>query len=248
KSLLIDSLELLRGARSSTDAIRAGAEKMTAEAVFDIPAAAADAIAALGAEIDGGELIVRREVATNGRGRVLVNGSPMSVRELGEAMDAVLEIHGQHESHNRVAGQDHRELLDEFAGNAGLLGHTRNAHAAWQEAATQLRELTDAQRDRALRLDLLKYQIDEISKARVDPAEEETLRGERSMLANARGLAEAAGGAFSLVEDDESSALAQLGRAAHLTQPLSREIAELGQIASELQDAIYRLQETARSL
>src|SRR5205823_11209407 len=101
----------------------------------------------------------------------------------------------------------------EFAGNAGLLGHTRNAHAAWREAADQLRELTDAQRDRALKLDLLKYQIDEISKARLDPAEEETLRGERSILANARELAEAAGGAFSLVEDDESSALAQLGRA-----------------------------------
>src|SRR5437764_1184983 len=131
KSLLIDSLELLRGARSSTDSIRAGAEKMTAEAVFEIPPAAAEAIASLGVEIDGGELIVKREVAANGRGRE---------------------------------------------------------------------------------------------------------------------LAEAAGGAFSLVEDDESSALAQLGRAAHLMQPLSREVAELGAIASELQDAIYRLQETARSL
>src|SRR5439155_1051060 len=81
--------------------------------------------------------------------------------------------------------------------------------------------------------------------ARLDPAEEEKLRGERSILANARELAEAAGGAFSLVEDDESSALAQLGRAAHLVQPLAREIADVGQIASELQDAMYRLQETA---
>jgi DNA repair protein RecN (Recombination protein N) len=245
KSLLIDSLELLRGGRGSSEFIRAGAEKMVAEAVFDVPA---EAVADLGVDLDGGELIVKREVAANGRGRVLVNGSPISVRELGDAMDAVLEIHGQHESHNRVAGQGHRELLDEFAGNAGLLGHTRNAHAAWREAADQLRELTDAQRDRALRLDLLKYQIDEIAKARLDPAEEETLRGERSILANARELAEAAGGAFALVEDDESSALAQLGRAAHLIQPLSREIGDLGQIAAELQDAIYRLQETARSL
>jgi len=252
KSLLIDSLELLRGARSSTDAIRAGADRMTAEAVFHLPGGAAAAIEALGVEVeragDGVELIVKREVAANGRGRVLINGSPLAVRDLGAAMDAVLEIHGQHESHNRVAGQGYRELLDEFADHEALLAQTRSAYGTWREAAEQLRELTDAQRDRALRLDLLKYQIDEISAARLDPAEEETLRGERSLLANARELAEAAGGAFSLIEDDESSALAQLGRAAHLVQPLSREIAELGQLAGELQEAIYRLQETARSL
>jgi DNA repair protein RecN (Recombination protein N) len=252
KSLLIDSLELLRGARSSSEMIRAGAEKMTAEAVFHLPASAGAAIEELGVDLeragDDIELIVKREVAANGRGRVLINGSPLAVRDLGAAMDAVLEIHGQHESHSRVAGQGYRELLDEFAADAALLDATRTAHRTWREAADQLRELTDAQRDRALRLDLLKYQIDEIAAARLDPPEEDALRGERSILANARELAEAAGGAFSLIDEDESSALAQLGRAAHLVQPLAREIADLGQIAAELQDAIYRLQETARGL
>jgi DNA repair protein RecN (Recombination protein N) len=252
KSLLIDSLELLRGARSSSEMIRAGAEKMTAEAVFHLPAAAGAAIEELGVDLervgDGVELIVKREVAANGRGRVLLNGSPLAVRDLGAAMDAVLEIHGQHESHGRVAGQGYRQLLDEFAADAALLDATRTAHRGWREAADQLRELTDAQRDRALRLDLLKYQIDEIAAARLDPPEEGALRGERSILANARELAEAAGGAFILIDEDESSALAQLGRAAHLVQPLAREIADLGQIASEIQDAIYRLQETARGL
>ena len=252
KSLLIDSLGLLRGARSSSEMIRAGAEKMTAEAVFHLPAGAGAAIEELGVDLDRTgddvELIVKREVAANGRGRVLINGSPLAVRDLGAAMDALLEIHGQHESHSRVAGQGYRELLDEFAADAPLLEATRTAHRAWREAAGQLRELTDAQRDRALRLDLLKYQIDEIAAARLDPPEEDALRGERSILANARELAEAAGGAFRLIDEDESSALAQLGRAAHLMQPLAREIADLGQIAAELQDAIYRLQETARGL
>src|SRR5947208_16969291 len=99
KSLLIDSLELLRGARSSSEMIRAGAEKMTAEAWFHLPRGAAAAVEALGVEIeragDGVELIVKREVAANGRGRVLINGSPLAVRELGPAMDAVLGIQGQ---------------------------------------------------------------------------------------------------------------------------------------------------------
>lgn len=253
KSLLIDSLEFLRGARSSTEVIRAGADKMTAEAVFHLPGAVGEALEEIG--IDAGdpdgetiELIVKREIAVNGRGRVLINGSPLSVRELGEAMDSIVEIHGQHESHNRVAGQGYRELLDDYGDHGALLGATREAHGQWRTATAQLRELSDVQRDRTLRLDLLRYQIDEIAAAKIAPAEEGALRTERSMLANARQLAEATSGAFALVDDDEASAIAQLSRALHLVQPLAREITELGLIASELEEAIYRLQETSRGL
>jgi DNA repair protein RecN (Recombination protein N) len=252
KSLLIDSIEFLRGARSSTEMIRSGAEKMTAEAVFHLPESAGEALGAIGIDLeraDGGiELIVKREIASSGRGRVLINGSPLSVRELGEAMDAIVEIHGQHESHNRVAGQGYRELLDEYGDHRSLLATTREAHGAWRAAADQLRELADAQRDRTLRLDLLRYQIDEIEGAKTAPAEEDALRVERSMLANARQLAEASSGAFALVDDDENSALAQLSRALHLVQPLASEIADIGVISAELEDAIYRLQETSRGL
>jgi DNA repair protein RecN (Recombination protein N) len=248
KSLLIDSLEFLRGARGSTDMIRTGADRMTAEAIFDVPRAPHDALDEIGVDTAEVEVIVKREIATNGRGRVLINGSPLSVRELGTAMDAFLEIHGQHESHGRVAGQGYRELLDDYGDHAALATATRDAHAEWRQAADQLRELTDAQRDRTLRLDLLRYQIDEISAAKIDPAEEESLRGERSMLANARQLAEASSGAFALVDDDESSALAQLSRALHLVEPLAKEIADIATISAEINDAIYRLQETSRGL
>jgi DNA repair protein RecN (Recombination protein N) len=252
KSLLIDSLEFLRGARASTEMIRSGAEKMTAEAVFHLPAESRLSLEEIGVDVDyaadGVELIVKRDIATGGRGRVLINGSPLSVRELGLTMDAFLEIHGQHESHGRVAGQGYRELLDEYGGHAAFLAKTREAYGSWTRTAAQLRELTDAQRDRALRLDLLRYQIDEISAATVAPEEEESLRGERSMLANARQLAEASSGAFALVDDDESSALAQLSRALHLVQPLAKEIAAMAAISSEIEDAIYRLQETSREL
>ena len=99
KSLLIDSLEFLRGARGSTEMIRGGADKMSAEAVF---------------EHGKDELIVKREIAASGRGRVLMNGSVFSVRELEAAMEPILEIHGQSESHLRVAGQTYRQLLDQY--------------------------------------------------------------------------------------------------------------------------------------
>jgi DNA repair protein RecN (Recombination protein N) len=241
KSLLIDSLEFLRGARGSTEMIRAGAEKMTAAAVFQLPKGMLEEFA------DDGEVIVKREISTNGRARVLVNGSPITVRELSAAMDSILEIHGQHDSQARVAGQSTRELLDEFGGHDKQLDATREAHREWRAAAEQLRELTEAQRDRALRLDLLKYQIDEIAAATLDPTEEEALRGERAVLANAREIIEATSGAFALV-DDENAAVAQLARALHLVQPLADKVADLRPVAGELQDALYRLQEAARTL
>ena len=194
------------------------------------------------------EVIVKREIASGGRGRVLVNGSPLSVRELGDAMDAVLEIHGQSESHHRIAGQTFRELVDEFGGHGDLLDATAAAYRSWKEAADQLEELTAAQRDRSLRLDLLKYQVDEISAAKLDPGEEETLRAERAMLAHAREVIEATAVAFNVIDDDESSALTQLGRAAHLLQPLTRDIAELRKVADDLGDVTYKLQDVARTL
>ncbi|HYC62915.1 MAG TPA: DNA repair protein RecN [Thermoanaerobaculia bacterium] len=252
KSLLIDSLEFLRGARGSTEMIRASSDRMTAEAVFQLPTSVRKELDELGIECepsDGGlELIVRREIAAGGRARVLVNGSPLSVRELGDAMDAVLEIHGQHESHQRVAGQSYRELVDEYGNHFALLEATRDAHADWKRAADQLHEMTEAQRDRTLRLDLLKYQVDEISTAKLDPSEDETLRGEKSVLSHAQEMIAATSGAFQLVDEDESSAIAQLGRALHLLQPLTKQIDDIAQLSSELQDVLYRLQDLGRSL
>ena len=252
KSLLIDSLELLRGARSSSEMIRAGSEKMSAEAQFHLPASSREPLEELGVEIedagDGVELIVKRELATNGRGRVLINGSPLSVRELGAAMDAVLEIHGQHDSQQRVAGQSFRELLDDFGAHPELLDATRIAYQDWKSTAEQLASMAGAQRDRALKLDLLKYQVDEISAAKLDPSEEESLRAERSVLSHAREMIEVTSGAFSLVDDDENSALSQLARALHLLQPLTREISDIRQASEDLQDVVYRLQDVGRTL
>jgi len=251
KSLLIDSLEFLRGARGSTEMIRAGSDRMTAEAVVHLPESMRARLDELGIEYsDGGavELIVRREIAAAGRSRVLINGSPLAVRELAEAMDAILEIHGQHESHQRVAGQTYRELVDEYGGHETLVEETRGAYREWKVAADQLREMSDAQRDRTLRLDLLKYQVDEISAAKLDPPEKETLREDRAMLSHARELIEATAAAYQLIDEDESSAIAQIGRALHLLQPLSRQIEEVRRISDELQDALYRVQDLGRTL
>ncbi len=248
KSLLIDSLEFLSGARGSSDAIRTGAEKMSAEAIFHLSADGEDLMTARGIEVDSGDLIVRREISSNGRGRVLLNGSPVAVRDLVEVMEPIIEIHGQDQSYHRIAGQSFRGLLDQYGRHGELLDRTASAYQSWGEVQERLAALRGAVRDRELRLDLLKYQIDEIGKARLDPSEEEELRTERMLLANAGEILAATSGSFMLLDEDESSALVQLGRARGLLQPLGGKVDAVAAMQEELEEIRIRLQELSRSL
>lgn len=252
KSLLIDSLGFLSGARGSTAMIRTGAEKMTAEAVFHLsaPLAAELADGGIEAEVANGEaeVIVRREIAEGGRSRVLVNGSVLGVRELSLAMDRILEIHGQNESLDRVAGQTFRELLDHFAHHGEALEALRGLYTSWKAAADDLEGLSGAQRDRELRIDLLAYQIGEIEGARLERGEEEALRGERTLLANAQQMIEATSAAYEMISESEDSAIAQAGRASQHLAALAKVVPDIGALHDELEETRIRLQETARSI
>lgn len=252
KSLLIGSLELLSGARGSTESIRSGADRMSAEAVFQLPSAIAKDLQSLGIELGSEgtseiELIVRREIVAAGRSRVMVNGSPLTVKELATTMDRMLQIHGQDQSRERIAGQTFREIVDRYGDHGTLLDETRVAHDSWRGAADQLQSLMDSQKDGALRLDLLKYQIDEISAANLDASEEESIRGERAILARASEIIQMTAGAYRLLDEDEESALSQLARAAHLLQPLVS-IEPIRALLEELEDGRYRIQEASRTL
>lgn len=252
KSLLIDSLEFISGARGSTDLVRSGEEKMYAEAVLQIPAGMRSDLEELGFELaDDGptpELIIKREMSATGRGRVLAGGSPVSVRELTAATAGLIEIHGQDDSRERIAGRKFLEIVDAFAGNEEPLSRTRSAYRAWRKAHEELERLRAADANRALQLDLLKYQIEEIATARLEPGEEERLREERAILHHAQELIASTAGAFALIEEDDASAREQIGRALHLLQPLARNIGEVGRLSSELSEAAERLSDVARSL
>jgi DNA repair protein RecN (Recombination protein N) len=252
KSLLIDSLGFLSGARGSTAMIRSGEEKMIAEAVFHLPALLAEGLSESGidAEVANGEaeVIVRREIADGGRSRVLVNGSVIGVRELSGALERILEIHGQNESLDRVAGQTFRELLDHFALHEERLESLRALYRSWKTVAADLESLTGAHRDRELRLDLLSYQISEIEAAQLEPGEEETLREERAVLANAQAMIEATSAAHDLISESEESAVTLTGRAVQHLSGLAKLVAEVRAVHEELEEARIRLQESARSI
>ena len=224
KSILVDAILLVRGARAQTDVIRAGAETATVEAVFDVDGA--HLVAALleeaGLTADEGHVVVRRELARSGRHRAFVNDAAVTVGLLERLGDHLVEVHGQHEHQRLLEPARQLDLLDRFAGAeqerervAGLVGKFR----ASREAVERLRA---AERERAQREDLLRFQLSELDGARIRPGEEEELRSERRRLQHAErfagGLAEAA----ALLRDEPQAAADRLGRAARLLRDLGR--------------------------
>src|SRR3989454_7345281 len=224
KSMLIDAILLIRGARAQTDVIRTDTETASVEAVFDLeprgPAAAVLDEAGLG--LEEGQLVVRRELARSGRHRAFVNDSPVTVGLLERLGDHLVEVHGQHEHQRLLEPARQLDLLDRFADAEELRDRVGDLFAKHRAAKAELERVRTAERDRAQREDLLRLQLAELDGARLRVGEEEELRAERRRLQHAgrlaAGLVEAAG----VLNEDEDSAMSRLQRTARHLRELSR--------------------------
>ena len=224
KSMLLDAILLIRGARAQTDVIRTDTETATVEAVFEVAprSAAAAVLDEAGLGLDQGQLVVRRELARSGRHRAFVNDSPVTVGLLERLGDHLVEIHGQHEHQRLLEPARQLDLLDRFADAEALRDRVGDLFAKHRAAGAELDRARAAERDRAQREDLLRLQVAELDAARLRVGEEEELRVERRRLQHAErlsaGLAEAGG----LLNDEDSSAMSRLQRTARLLRDLAR--------------------------
>jgi DNA repair protein RecN (Recombination protein N) len=225
KSMLIDALVLIRGARAQADVIRAEADSATVEAVFELGGAAGarEVLEEAGlAPDDNGEVVVRRELARSGRHRAFVNDSPVTVGLLERLGDALVEVHGQHEHQRLLEPARQLELLDRFADAEEACARVGALHAKYRAARDEAERMRGADRDRAQREDLLRFQVSELDAARLRAGEEEELRGELRRLQHAErvttGLAEAA----DLLDEAPQSASERLARVARILQDLGR--------------------------
>ena len=224
KSMLIDAIALVRGARAQTDIIRTDTDTATVEAVFDVEPH--DPVAAVlddaGLALDDGQLVVRRELAQSGRHRAFVNDSPVTVGLLERLGDHLVEIHGQHEHQRLLEPARQLDLLDRFGDAEEMRERVGDIFARHRTAWAEVERMRAAERDRAQREDLLRFQLSELDGARLREGEEEELRAERRRLQHAErlivGLAEVGG----LLDEDESSAASRLHRAGRLLRELAR--------------------------
>jgi DNA repair protein RecN (Recombination protein N) len=224
KSILIDALALLLGDKASTDVIRTGAERAVISAVFEIEASTEKTLARIletnGIDADDGPVILRREIAVGGKGRVFVNNQPATVGVLRQLAPFLATIHAQHESLNSFDAAARLELLDIYA--ATELLSTTEAFTRWTGITRRIDELEHGEQDRLRLLDLWTFQKREIEEARLQPGEDERLEGEKRVLANAEKIYGTAMNAFDLLYEGPASTSSSLRTAQKHIEELSR--------------------------
>jgi DNA repair protein RecN (Recombination protein N) len=211
KSILIDALGLLFGARASGEMIRSGEEQAVVEALAESAEARAF-LEGRAIPCDGEEIVVRREISTSGKARATVNGALVPVallRELGEFLGA---IHGQHEPQGLLDPRMHLDLLDHHAGLSALVTALDEPYQKMRIAEAALERLRDHRREHERRREMLEYQAQEIEKAGLTLGEDEALRREKVLQANASRLAALCGEAYLLLYEDEAAVLGRLGQ------------------------------------
>jgi DNA repair protein RecN (Recombination protein N) len=241
KSILIDALALLLGEKASSDVIRAGADRAVISAVFQGEGPSekplAQTLAANGLdESDDGSLILRREIATGGKGRVFVNNQPATVAVLRQLAPHLATIHAQNESILAFDGPARLSLLDAFAGSK--TESVSETFAGWKGIRGHIEELGRNEQDRLRSLDLWTFQKREIEQAKLQPEEDERLETEKRVLANAEKIYNAAMNAFDLLYEGNASTSSSL-RAAQ------KQIEQLSRYEPKFQDALAAV-ETAR--
>jgi DNA repair protein RecN (Recombination protein N) len=222
KSILVDAILLVRGARAQTDVIRSDAETATVEAVFEVHDGAAATLDEAALPLEDGEIVIRRELSRSGRHRAFVNDAAVTVGLLERLGDALVQVHGQHEHQRLLEPARQLDVLDRFADAEPLRERFAALFGKHTEARAELERRRGADRDRAQRQDLLRFQVSELGAARVRVGEEDDLRTERRRLQHAERFAAGLQEVGSLLQDDAASATARLARAGRVLSDLGR--------------------------
>ena len=222
KSILIDALALLLGEKVSADVIRTGADRAVVSAVFELESAktVTRILEDNGIDTEEDSLILRREIAPSGKGRVFVNNQPATVAVLRQVAPYLATIHAQNESLVSFDASARLELLDAYA--ATQVETAGNAFVRWQEIRKRIEDLQRDEQDRLRLLDLWSFQKREIEDSRSQPGEDEKLEAEKRVLANAEKIYGAAMNAFDLLYEGPTSTSSSLRAAQKHIEELTR--------------------------
>jgi len=216
KSIVVDALLLITGARAQLDWIRTGADTALVEAVFEIDPAGP--VAALldeaGHHPGDGQLVIKRELARSGRHRAFVNDGAATVGLLERLGELLVELHGQHEHQRLMEPARQLLLLDRFAEALDRRERVGALVRTWEEARAALDRLRSEMREGARQEDLYRFQLAEIDDVRLKDGEEDELRAERSRLQHAERIVAGLQETVGLLYEEPQSATTRLSRAA----------------------------------
>lgn len=250
KSIIVGALGLLLGERASADLIRSGAEKATVEGVFDV--SDVKGIVAMaderGIEVEDDTLVLKREIAANGRGRAWINGATVTATVLAEIGRQLVNLHGQHDAQTLLDGESQRRILDAFGGAEPQATTLRATHGVLSGVRREIASLSSRRADAEKRADYLRHVAKEIEDARLSPGEDAKLEDEARVLENADELRTLASSLNELLSGEDASVLSQLGAAQRPLTSIERIDPSAARMQELFDAGFYALQELARSV
>ena len=246
KSILVDALGLLMGGKASGDLVRHGSGKAVVACVFESTPGAETILEENGIDCEGSEIILRREILSNGKGRVFVNNQPATVAVLRQLAPELALVHAQAETLSSFDQAQQRTLLDRFGGIT--TDAVAEVYAHWRAATAKLYDLLQGEQDRLRMVDLWTYQRKEIEAAHLEAGEDEALETEKRVLANAEKLYAAAMGAFEQLYEGGASAEAALRAALRNVEELARYDTRFSDAAQQLASARAMLSDVSATL
>ena len=250
KSILVGAVNLILGARASSDMIRTGAAEASVEAVM--PLKQPGGICARYLEqwgIDPGpEIVIRRSISRSGRNRGFINDQAASVQQLQQLSPLLISVSGQHEHQLLLDPETHLGLLDAFAHLDADCSEVRAIHSAWQDRRETLARMRRAREQKAAQMDFLRFQIGELEAAKIRPDEDTELAREREILKNAAALNDASQRAISAIYSEKGAILERLSEVERdIGSIFNVDVSQKG-LGDYLQQARIHLEELAHAL
>jgi DNA repair protein RecN (Recombination protein N) len=250
KSIVVDALGLLLGARTSADTVRTGESRARVAGIFDVRehAAIRRLLEPAGLETEEGELLIEREILSSGKSRAFVGSRPVSAALLHDLAPFLADIHGQHDQQLLFSADAQREMLDSFGGHRDVLEKTAALYGEWRATGAELEEIERSEQEKLRLLDLWNFQRKEIEIVALEAGEEESLQNERRVLQNVQRLQEAAETAYGALYDSAESAVSLTRTAGKRVDELCRIDPSLEGLREQLKTADLALQEAAYGL
>lgn len=250
KSILLDAIGLVLGDKADSSSVRHGADKAEITLSVDITQTPSARVwlEAQGMEGADDTCILRRVISAQGKSRAWINGSPANLTQLRELGEQLVDIHGQHEHQSLMKKDAQRHMLDAFADNDALLDTTRRAWQSWKKLHERVTQLTSQNQQHQERIDLLRFQSQELETLAMHAGEPDQLDEELNRLANAEQLRATAAQGYAQLYDDEPSLYSALGRLIHDLTQQARVDAQLEAPLELLTSAQIQIQESASQL
>lgn len=249
KSIVLGALGLAMGGRADAGAVRHGAKRADITASFDIARVPEARQWLEEHELDDPEhCILRRSISKEGRSRAFINGQPCPLSQLKELGGMLMDIHSQHQHQSLLRKETHRKLLDEFAGAEELTDHTRAAWKAWNQTRQKLEQRRQNADEAEARIQLLRYQVEELDRLALEEGEQQALELEQEQLSQADNVLHCSHQAALLCTEEETSASGLVRQALQQLEQLPVEVPALADTIQMLSEAQIQISEAGDSL